>query len=134
MLPAERSRVNSRALHSPTGTVALGHWELLFRIPPASYGTHGEELWEANTNINQRDSHVPGPSLARTPANVMEPGKMGQVGHTWGWERATLAPAQHKATGAGPSCCPQPCSALAQHHLPPVQGQPTGTTGIRQQL
>lgn len=84
MLPAERSRVNSRALHSPAGTVALGYWELLFRIPPASYGTHGEELWEASTNINQRDSRVPGPSLARTPADVMEPGEMGQVGHTWG--------------------------------------------------
>lgn len=51
-----------------------------FRIPSASYGAHGEELWEANTNINQRNSHVSGPSLE----NVVKPGETGQVGHTWG--------------------------------------------------
>lgn len=64
--------------------------------------------------------------------NVPEPGEMGQVGHTWGCtlseglggERATLPPAQHRAAVAGPDCRPQPCSAPARHHLPPVRDQP----------
>ena len=57
---------------------------------------------------------------------------MGQVGHIWGCslleglgeERATLPLAQHRVTVAYPGCRPQPCSAPAQHHLPPVWDQP----------
>lgn len=66
----------------------------------------------------------------RTLGNVPEPGETGQVGHTWGCTlleclgKDHSVPAQHRAAVAGPACCPQPCSAPARHHLPPVWDQP----------
>lgn len=66
----------------------------------------------------------------RTLGNVPEPRETGQVGHTWGCTlleclgRDHSVPAQHRAAVAVPGCCPQPCSAPAQHHLPPVWDQP----------
>lgn len=104
------------------------------RIPPGSLqhpmGPAERSRGKPTLTSAKGTRGVPGPSL--TLAKTPEPGELGQVGHTWGCtlleglgeERATLPPARHRAAVAGPGCCLQPCSAPAQHHLPPVWNQP----------
>lgn len=64
VLPAELTRINGRALHSPRRHRGRWPWgaggcsvgQNGSRTPPASYGARGEEPWEANSDISQRES------------------------------------------------------------------------------
>jgi len=109
VLPAELTRVNGRAPRSPRGRWPWGAGgcsagQNSSRIPPASYGVHGEEAWEASTDISQRDSqHTrsqpvqaaawPGPQQTHR-----SPGRQGR------WDTPGAAPSWRGWKRKGPLC------------------------------